>query len=230
MKTTLRIIWQSTTENATYICAALFTLLFVSGKTLLVMGALTLLSFVLYYYGAIKANATQASEASEESAPEEKPDFDTGLFLRKLWRITVTNAIWIAMAFAAIYWVKGVFMTYTIIVTIVSYVLYYFYAYRTMEYVEIDYSALPPFSWRTFAKNMWEITAKNILTIVSVVSLVLYVAGTALFVTTILVVVGLAFFYVDAYRAYLLPTDEESASDDESHEQAVITAPLSTEG
>ena len=227
MKTALRIIWQSTTENATYICTALFTLLFVSGKTLLAMGALTVLSFVLYYYGAIKANA---SHTSEESTPDATPAFDTRLFLRKIWRITVTNAIWIAMAFAAIYWVQGVFVTYTIIVTIVSYVLYYIYAYRTMEYVEIDYSALPPFSWRTFAKNMWEITTKNILTIVSVISLVLYVAGKALFVTTILVIVGLVFFYIDAYRAYLLPKDEESASDDESHEQAVITAPLSTEG
>jgi len=220
-------IWQRTTENAIWICYAIAMIFSMSGNEQLYMSLITVGGLLLYYYDAITSPSTPSEpfDTDTSDVPTNRASF--GLVVRKLWRITEANGIWLAMGISAIYYLEGPLFIYTTIMTIIGFGLFYVYAYQTLEYVPIDFSALPAFSWRTFAKNMWNITESNILTIASSLSLMLYVAGKALVLTTIFVSIGFVLFYIDAYRVYLLPTDDESpevSPIDDSQSQ--ITTPL----
>jgi hypothetical protein len=112
-----------------------------------------------------------------------------------------------------VFYLEGMLFIYSLIMTLLSFVLFYTYAYETTEYVPIDYASLPPFTWRTFGKNLWAITENNILTIAATISLLLFVTGEAFVQTAIIVVVGTILFYVNAYRAYLVPDTNATSND-----------------
>jgi hypothetical protein len=210
ISSTVKKIWRSTTENAIWIFYAINTLFSVTGTALLYMTIITVVGMIIYY-----ANAFMTLDDAVYTKSE--PD-SWGLFARKIWRITVANGIWLACGISVIYYLTGPLLQYSLIMTILGFGLFYMYAYETLEYVEIDYSSLPVVSWHIFGQRLWEITEANILTIGGSLSLLLYVTNKALIQTTIFVSIGMVLFYMDAYRAYLVPDypDAESSHDNSS--------------
>lgn len=203
MKNSFKTIWRSTTENAIWIFYAINTLFTVTDVILFYMTIITVVGMILYYVNAFLTLDDSADTPQERDA--------LGLVLRKLWRITEANGIWLACGISAVFYLEGQLFIYSLIMTCFSFGLFYMYAYNTIEYAPIDVASIPPFSWRTFGKNLWTITEANILTVASTFSLLLFVTGQALVQTAIIVGIGFLLFYVDAYRAYLVPEEDEGS-------------------
>lgn len=206
MNNSFKKIWQSTTENAIWIFYAINTLFTVTDNILFYMTIITVVGIILYY-----VNTFSTMDAS---APEPTARDPLGLLLRKLWLITEANGVWLACGISAVFYLEGQLFIYSLIMTLLSFVLFYIHAYSTTEYVPIDFASLPPFTLRTFGENLRAITENNILMIASTLSLLLYVTGQAFVQTAIIVGIGSILFYVNAYRAYLVPNTDAATSND----------------
>ena len=229
MNASVKKFWYGTILNATTIFCAIATLFSVNGTILFYLSLITAAGLILYYYEAV---TTEPQRSTESDSSAVAPGSDNGaLIARKLWRITEANGIWIAMSVCTIYALEGTLAIITICFTVLGFALYYIYSYPTIELHIIDFAALPPFSWRTFAKNMWTITEANALTVAGSLSLLLYVSGQALMYNALFVTVGFVLFYIDAYRPYLKP--EPPAVSDEAphtdHQRGSTTIPLTSE-
>lgn len=204
MNNSFKKIWRGTTENAIWIFYAINTLFTVTDHILFYMTIITVVGIILYY-----VNAFLTMDAST-IVPTARDPF--GLILRKLWLITEANGVWLACGISAVFYLEGQLFIYSLIMTLLSFVLFYTYAYSTTEYVPIDFASLPPFAVRTFIKNLWAITENNILTIAATLSLLLFVTGQAFVQTAIIVGIGSLLFYINAYRAYLVPSTVATTS------------------
>jgi hypothetical protein len=204
-------IWRSTTENAIWIFYAINTLFTVTDTILLYMTIITVVGMILYYVNAfITLEDTSADEAGAQR-------IDWLLFLRKIWRITEANGIWLACGVSAIFYLEGMLFIYSTIMTILGFGLFYIYAYQTTELYDPATMQLRHDS-RTIAQNLWKITEANILTVAGTISLLLFVTGSALVSTSVFVGIGFVMFYIDAYRLILSeeanPTTDDESTDD----------------
>jgi hypothetical protein len=204
-------IWRSTTENAIWIFYAINTLFTVTDTILLYMTIITVVGMILYYVNAfITLEDTSADEAGAQR-------IDWLLFLRKIWRITEANGIWLACGVSAIFYLEGMLFIYSTIMTIIGFGLFYIYAYQTTELYDPATMQLRH-DMRTIAQNLWKITEANILTVAGTISLLLFVTGSALVSTSVFVGIGFVMFYIDAYRLILSeeanPTTDDESTDD----------------
>lgn len=215
----LSTIWRSTTENAIWIFYAINTLFTVTDTILMYTTIITVVGMILYY---VNAFLTMEETASDE---ERAQGIDWLLFVRKIWRITEANGIWLACGVSAIFYLEGMLFIYSTIMTILGFGLFYIYAYQTTELYDPATMQLHH-DMRTIAKNLWKITEANILTVAGTISLLLYVTGSALVSTSIFVGLGFVLFYVDAYRLILSEeaTSTTDADDSAEGESADVTA------
>lgn len=207
MPNSFRKIWRSTTENAIWIFYAINTLFTVTDHILFYMTIITVVGMFLYY-----VNAFLTGEASSDTTPRDS----FAVVTHKLWRITEANSVWLACGISAVFYLEGQIFIYSLILTLLSFVLFYTHAYSTTEYAPINFASLPKFTWRSFGKNLWAITESNILTVAGTLSLLLFVTGQAFVHTAIIVFVGFILFYIDGYRAYLVPVADNNADEGSS--------------
>lgn len=189
-------IWTSTTRNAVTIFNAINVLFTVSDVTFMLMTAVTVTGLLLYYY-----NAFRTLPKREEGEGEEY-HFDFGLFLRKIWRITEANGIFLSCGLAALFCLEGRIFYESTATTALGYGLFYTYAYQGIEvYDPADMKLTHTFS--EFMHNLWKITERNIFTVAATLSVLLYVSGTPLITTAICISFGFVLLYVDGYRLIL---------------------------
>ncbi|MFM2309598.1 MAG: hypothetical protein RLY87_1720 [Chloroflexota bacterium] len=195
-------IWTSTTRNAVTIFNAINVLFTVSDVTFMLLTALTVTGLLLYYY-----NAFRTLPKREEGEGEEY-HFDFGLFLRKIWRVTEANGIFLSCGLAALFCLEGRVFYESTATTALGYGLFYTYAYQGIEvYDPKDMKLTHTFS--AFLHNLWKITERNIFTVAATLSVLLYVSGTPLITTAICISVGFVLLYVDGYRLILSEEADE---------------------
>ena len=193
---TASTIWTSTTRNAVTIFNSINVLFTVSDTTRLLMMALTVTGLLLYYYNAFRTLPKQDDGEGEEY------HFDVGLFLRKVWRVTEANGIFLSCGLAALFCLDGRIFWESLATTVLGYGLFYSYAYQGIEVydpadMKITHNAF------AFLGNLWKITERNIFTVAATISVLLYVSGTPLVTTAISISCGFVLLYVDGYRLIL---------------------------
>jgi len=200
--TTVSTIWTSTTRNAVTIFNAINVLFTVSQTTLHLMSAMTITGLLLYYYNAFRSRPKQEEGESEEY------HFDFGLFLRKIWRITEANGIFLSCGLAALFCLSGSIFWESLATTTIGYGLFYAYSYQGIEVFDPADMHMPH-SIPEFLHNIWKITERNIFTVAATLSVLLYVSGTPLITTAISISFGFVLLYVDGYRLILKEEADE---------------------
>jgi len=195
-------IWTSTTRNAVTIFNAINVLFTVSDTTLFLMMALTVTGLLLYYY-----NAFRTLPKREEGEGEEY-HFDFGLFLRKVWRITEANGIFLSCGLAALFCLEGRIFYESAATTALGYGLFYTYAYQGIEVYDPAEMKLTH-TLPAFLHNLWKVTERNIFTVAATISVLLYVSGTPLITTALCISFGFVLLYVDGYRLILSEEADE---------------------
>lgn len=186
-------LWKSTGEHAVFIFFAINALLTVSDTTLLYLTIMTLLAILLYY-----VNTLFIRYRENPPPPVEWDDIDWHLVLRKVQHITEANSMTFAGGIAALSYLDGTLFVYSTILTSVGFTLHYIYSYTMTK--PHPQPAQFPHSLRTVLANLWQITLKNIFTVVGTIALLLYVTGSTLVQTVVILGIGFALFYVNQYR------------------------------
>lgn len=199
---TVSTIWTSTTKSAVTIFNAINVLFTVSETTLQIMIAVTVTGLLLYYYNAFR------TLPKREVVEGEEYHFDFGLFMRKIWRVTEANGIFLACGLAALFCLEGRIFYESAATTALGYGLFYAYAYQGIEvYNPADMKLTHTVP--AFFRNLWKITERNIFTVAATISVLLYVSGTPLITTAICISIGFILLYVDGYRLILSEEAED---------------------
>lgn len=203
MNATLKKFWRTTTENAIWIFYTINALFSVSDVVLLYMTTITIIGVILYYANALITLSLEPNMRHTRDSWQ--------IILDRLWRITEANGLRLTMSISAIFYLEGQLFTNALIMTLISFILFYTYAYETMPYLPAHAVSKPQFNWGTFLRTLWSITELNVLIIVGALSLFLFVNDKTLPYTATAIGIGMVLFYRDEYRAYhmYLTTDSK---------------------
>jgi predicted RND superfamily exporter protein len=122
-------IWRITTANALAITGGLSLLNFAEDHVYTNAILLTVISLVVFYYASYRDFGDL--ELPSPDAPT-KP-WSWHVFRRRVWSITLSNALWIFAGLTYIFFVVGVSMVYLTALTLIGFVMMYIDAYRVME-------------------------------------------------------------------------------------------------
>lgn len=195
-KRLLGLIWKSTGEHAIWIFYAINALLTVSDTTLLYLTIITALAIIIYYVNSlfVRYRTSDIDIASRWRV-------DWGIFWRKIQHITESNSIVFACGIAALSYLDGQLFINSTILTSLGFTLHYIHSYTVVEPHTLPDTF--PHSLAMVLTTIWQITEEHILTVIGTASLLLYVTGTALIETAIILGIGFVLFYVDQYKAIL---------------------------
>lgn len=195
-KRILALIWKSTSEHAIWIFYAINALLTVSDTTLLYLTIITGLAIIIYY-----VNFLFVRYRTSDTAMTSNWHMDWGVFWRKIQHITESNSIVFACGIAALSYLDGQLFINSTILTSLGFTLHYIHSYTVTE--PHPQPATFPHTFPMVITTIWKITEQNILTVIGASSLLLYVTGTALIETAIILSIGFVLFYIDQYKAML---------------------------
>jgi predicted RND superfamily exporter protein len=122
-------IWRITTANALAITGGLSLLNFAEDHVYTNAILLTVISLVVFYY----ASYRDFGELVLPSPDAPVKPWSWHVFLRRMWKITLGNVLWIFAGLTYIFFVVGVSMIYLTTLTLIGFVMMYIDAYRVME-------------------------------------------------------------------------------------------------
>jgi hypothetical protein len=122
-------IWRITTANALAITGGLSLLNFAEDYVYTNAIILTVISLVVFYY--VSYRDFGDLELPSPDAPTKPRSWH--VFRRRVWSITLSNALWIFAGLTYIFFVVGVSMVYLTTLTLIGFVMMYIDAYRVME-------------------------------------------------------------------------------------------------
>jgi hypothetical protein len=137
----------------------------------------------------------------------------TRIFFIKIWRITTANALSISGGISLLHFVDASVYWYAIMITSISFVVYFSSAYRNMGQLSFPDPAapVPPWSLRVTLQRIWVITLNNVLGIFGGLTYLFFVLGTGVIKLTVLIVSGYILMYIDNYRT-LKQEDADAAA------------------
>jgi len=118
-------IWRISCANALALGGCLSVIFFVEADTYNLAIALTIISLVIFYF----ASYRDFGELDEHSISEQ---FNIQQFVSRIWKISLDNVLWTFAALTYIFFVTGKQILYMVLITLVSFIMMYIDAYRTM--------------------------------------------------------------------------------------------------
>ena len=122
-------IWRITTANALAITGGLSLLNFAEDHVYTNAIILTIISLVVFYYVSYR----DFGDLELPSPDALTKPWSWHVFRRRVWNITLSNALWIFAGLTYIFFVVGVSMVYLTALTLIGFVMMYIDAYRVME-------------------------------------------------------------------------------------------------
>jgi hypothetical protein len=117
-------IWRISCANSLAVCGGISLMFFVEDAVYNIALALTVISIAMFYYVSYRDFGDFTETPSEQ--------FVWRVFVTRIWKITLANALWIFSGLTYLFFVTGIHLFMLTLLTIIGFSMLYIDAYRTM--------------------------------------------------------------------------------------------------
>lgn len=142
-------IWRITCANALAITGGISLMFFVDNTTYNMALLLTIASLAIFYY------ATYRDFGELEDPPQEL--FDIRVFFSRIWKITLTNALWIFAGLTYLLFVTGIHFFVLTLLTLAGFIMLYIDSYRNIAIEETSTEEADAGSEREYTSDTDEV-------------------------------------------------------------------------